>query len=293
MQSTNRIERALTAGLFALAIGASGGALAQAAAPGSPDYSPSVGQEGKDVIWVPTPQSLVERMLQMAKTTSSDYVIDLGSGDGRTVITAAKKFGARALGIEYNPDMVELSKRNAQKEGVTDKAQFMRADIFQTDFSKATVLTLYLLPSLNLKLRPTILDLKPGTRVVSHAFTMDDWAPDQVESSEGRTAYMWIVPAKVSGTWRVEIPGGQSYETSFIQQFQNVGGSAKLSGKPVQFSNGKLRGDAITFSIADDSNGRRDFAGRVNGDRIEGTVKSGGENAAATKFVATRAADPR
>jgi Methyltransferase domain len=293
MQSTNRIERALTAGLFAFAIGTSGGALAQTAAPASPDYTPSVGQEGKDVIWVPTPQSLVERMLQMAKTTSGDYVIDLGSGDGRTVITAAKKFGARALGIEYNPEMVELSKRNAQKEGVADKTQFMRADIFQTDFSKATVLTLYLLPSLNLKLRPTILDLKPGTRVVSHAFTMDDWAPDQVESSEGRTAYMWIVPAKVSGTWRVEIPGGQSYEASFIQQFQNVGGSAKVSGKPVQFSNGKLRGDTITFSIADDSNGRRDFTGRVNGDRIEGTVKAGGENAAATKFVATRTSDPR
>jgi SAM-dependent methyltransferase len=280
----------LTAGLFAFAIVTSGGALAQTAAPASQDYSPSVGQEGKDVIWVPTPQSLVERMLQMAKTTSNDYVVDLGSGDGRTVITAAKKFGARALGIEYNPDMVELSKRNAQKEGVADKTQFMRADIFETDFSKATVLTLYLLPSLNVKLRPTILNMRPGTRVVSHAFTMDDWAPDQVESSEGRTAYMWIVPAKVSGTWRVEIPGGQTYETSFIQQFQNVGGSAKASNKPVQFSNGKLRGDTITFSIADDSNVRRDFTGRVSGDRIEGTVQA---NDAQSKFVATRSGDPR
>ena len=292
MQSNNRLERALAAGLFAFAIAASGSALAQTAAPAKQDYSPSVGQEGKDVIWVPTPQSLVERMLQMAKTTSNDYVIDLGSGDGRTVITAAKKFGARALGVEYNPEMVELSKRNAQKEGVGDKAQFMRADIFQTDFSKATVLTLYLLPSLNLKLRPTILDMRPGTRVVSHAFTMDDWSPDQVESSEGRTAYMWIVPAKVDGTWRVEVPGGQAYETSFIQQFQNVGGSAKASNKPVQFSNGKLSGDTITFSIADDGNARRDFTGRVNGNRIEGTVKVSGENAE-SKFVATRAGDAR
>ena len=176
MQSHTRVERALTAGLVAFAIALSPGTLAQTAAPAQQDYTPSVGQEGKDVIWVPTPQSLVERMLQMAKTTAKDYVVDLGSGDGRTVITAAKKFGATALGIEYNPDMVELSKRNAQKEGVTDKAQFMRADIFQTDFSKATVLTLYLLPSLNVKLRPTILDMRPGTRVVSHAFTMDDWA---------------------------------------------------------------------------------------------------------------------
>jgi hypothetical protein len=292
MQPHNRLERALTAGVLAFAIACSGGAFAQAAAQSSPEYTPSVGQEGKDVIWVPTPQSLVERMLQMATTTPNDYVIDLGSGDGRTVITAAKKFGARALGIEYNPDMVELSKRNAQKEGVADKAQFMRADIFQTDFSKATVLTLYLLPSLNLKLRPTILDLKPGTRVVSHAFTMDDWAPDQVESSEGRTAYMWIVPAKVSGTWRVEVPGGQTYETSFIQQFQNVGGSAKASNKNVQFSNGKLRGDTITFSISDEANVRREFSGRVNGNRIEGTVKVAGEGAP-SKFVATRTGDAR
>jgi SAM-dependent methyltransferase len=292
MPSNNPLERTLAAGLLAFAFVWSGSAFAQAAAAGQ-EYTPSVGQEGKDVIWVPTPQSLVERMLQMAKTTSNDYVVDLGSGDGRTVITAAKKFGARALGIEYNPDMVELSKRNAQKEGVADKAQFMKADIFQTDFSKATVLTLYLLPSLNLKLRPTILDLKPGTRVVSHAFTMDDWSPDQVESSEGRTAYMWIVPAKVSGTWRVEVPGGPSFETSFIQQFQNVGGSAKASNKPVQFSNGKLQGETITFSIADEGNVRRDFTGRVNGNRIEGTVRTAGDNAAPSKFVATRAGDAR
>ena len=290
MQSNSHLGRALSAGLLAFALTATGSALGQAA--DKQDYNPSVGQEGKDVIWVPTPQSLVERMLQMAKTTSNDYVIDLGSGDGRTVITAAKKFGARALGVEYNPDMVELSKRNAQKEGVGDKAQFMRADIFETDFTKATVLTLYLLPSLNLKLRPTILNLRPGTRVVSHAFTMDDWAPDQVESSEGRTAYMWIVPAKVNGTWRVEVPGGQTYEASFIQQFQNVGGSAKASNKPAQFSNGKLRGDTITFSIADEGNARRDFTGRVNGNRIEGTVKGAGDNAE-TKFVATRAGDAR
>jgi hypothetical protein len=210
------------------------------------------------------------------------------------VITAAKKFGARALGIEYNPDMVELSKRNAQKEGVADRAQFMKADIFETDFSKATVLTLYLLPSLNVKLRPTILNLKPGTRVVSHAFTMDDWAPDQVESSEGRTAYMWIVPAKVAGTWRVEVAGGapRLYETNFVQQFQSVGGSARIGNKPAQFSNGKLRGETITFSISDDANVRRDFTGRVSGDRIEGSVKVGGTNAE-SKFVATRLPDPR
>ncbi len=257
---------------------------ASAVAPAK-DFEPSVGQEGKDVIWVPTPQALVERMLQMAGTKPTDYVVDLGSGDGRTVITAVKKFGATALGIEYNPDMVELAKRAAQKEGVAGKAQFMQADIFQTDFSKATVLTLYLLPSLNLKLRPTILNMKPGTRVVSHAFTMDDWQADMVDSADGRTAYMWIVPAKVGGTWRIEAGGGRNYEAQFTQQFQNIGGSAKADGKVVQFSNGKLRGETITFTIADDASTRREFTGRVEGNRIIGTVKSGTSQ---SNFTATK-----
>jgi hypothetical protein len=256
-------------------------------ATGSKDYTPSVGQEGKDVIWVPTPQSLVERMLQIAGTKPSDFVIDLGAGDGRTVITAAKKFGAKALGVEYNPDMVELARRNAEKEGVAGRAQFIRADIFQTDFSQATVLTLYLLPSLNLKLRPTILNMKPGTRVVSHAFTMDDWQPDQVDSSEGRTAYMWIVPAKAGGTWRVDVAGGPRYEATFQQQFQNLSGSAKADAKPVQVANGKLRGETITF-VVDDGGVRREFTGRVSGDRIEGTAKGAGADA---KWTAMRIGD--
>lgn len=280
MHSHGRMAPLFASALLASTI-AFGTAYAQTAAP-TKDYTPSVGQEGKDVIWVPTPLPLIERMLTMAKVTPADYVVDLGSGDGRTVIAAAKK-GATALGIEYNPDMVELAKRNAEKEGVSGKAQFMKADIFATDFSKATVLTLYLLPSLNVKLRPTILNLKPGTRVVSHAFTMDDWEADQRDTAEGRTAYMWIVPAKVAGTWKVDAGGAKSYETTFIQQYQNVGGSAKADGKPVNFGNGKLRGDTITFSI-DEGGARREFTGRVNGDRIEGTVAG----ASAGKFTATR-----
>ena len=253
------------------------------------EFTPSVGQQGKDVIWVPTPESLVERMLKMAGVKPTDYVIDLGSGDGRTVIMAAKKFGARALGVEYNPDMVELAKRNAEKEGVTAKAQFVRADIFQTDFSQATVLTLYLLPSLNLKLRPTILNMKPGTRVVSHAFTMDDWQPDQVDSSEGRTAYMWIVPAKANGTWRIEAGSGGRYELNLVQQFQTLSGSAKADGKSLPVASGKLRGDTITFAL-DDGNGHREFNGRVAGNKIEGTVRGG---ATEEKFTATRLGETR
>src|SRR5258705_13548093 len=149
-----------------------------AAQPAKEEYKPQVGQEGKDVVWVPTPQALVDKMLDMAKVTPQDYVIDLGSGDGRTVITAAKR-GARALGIEYNPDMVALSKKNAAKEGMGEKAQFTKADLFETDFSQATVITMFLLPEINLRLRPKILDLKPGTRVVSNSFTMEDWQDDE------------------------------------------------------------------------------------------------------------------
>ena len=170
-------------------------------------YEPQVGQGGKDVVWVPTPQALVDKMLDIAKLTPQDFLMDLGSGDGRTVITAAKR-GSRALGIEYNPDMVELSKKNAAAAGVTDKATFAKADLFETDFSKAQVITMFLLPSINIKLRPKILDLKPGTRIVSNSFNMEDWEADQTETISGDctswcTALLWIVPAKVEGSWQL------------------------------------------------------------------------------------------
>jgi SAM-dependent methyltransferase len=259
------------------------------------EYTPQVGQEGKDVIWVPTPQALVDRMLQIAGVTAKDYVVDLGSGDGRTVITAAKKLGARALGIEYNPDMVELSKRNAAKEGVAGRATFMKADIFETDFSDATVVTMYLLPQLNLKLRPKISSMKPGTRVVSHAFSMDDWQPDQIETVEGRTAYLWIVPAKVEGTWRWEFPSGgpRSYELLLRQHFQMVEGLVRADNKTGQVRNLKLRGDRITFSVMEfagvETVIQRDFAGRVSGNTIEGTMKLP-NGTGEMKWTATRAA---
>src|SRR5882724_12992968 len=150
------------------------------------EYQPEVGQAGKDVVWVPTPQALVDKMLDMSKLTPKDYLIDLGSGDGRTVITAAKR-GSKALGIEYNPEMVELSKRNAAKEGVSDKANFVKADLFESDFSQAQVITMFLLPSINIKLRPKILDLKPGTRIVSNSFDMEDWKADETATAEGCT----------------------------------------------------------------------------------------------------------
>ena len=240
---------------------------AQAQAPAT-QFEPKVGQEGKDVVWVPTPQVLVDKMLEMANVTPQDFVMDLGSGDGRTVITAAKR-GARAMGIEYNPDMVELSKRNATKEGVTDKATFMKADLYETDLSKATVITMFLLPDINLKLRPKILNLKPGTRIVSNTFTMEDWMADETARVDNCTSWctalFWIVPAKVAGTWR--LPQG---DLTLKQEYQMVSGTLKSGNGSAQITDGKLRGDQLTFTA-----GGVQYTGRVNGTTITGTTASG------------------
>lgn len=241
-------------------------------------YEPSVGQEGKDVIWVPTPDALVEKMLQMAGTNAKDYVIDLGSGDGKIPITAAKKFGSRGLGIEYNPDMVALSNRSALKEGVASKVKFIKADIFETDFSQASVLTLYLLPELNLKLRPKILDMKPGTRVVSHQFRMGDWEPDEQATVDGKDAYFWVVPAKVEGKWRIQMEGAKTAdELSVKQTFQVIQGSLKNGSKVLQLRDAKLRGDTISFTVGE-GKAKQVFSGRINGQAIEGIAKLSGGN---------------
>jgi hypothetical protein len=233
------------------------------------EYQPQVGQDGKDVIWVPTSQALVDKMLDMAKVTPQDYVMDLGSGDGRTVITAAKR-GARALGIEYNPDMVELSKRNAAKAGVSDKASFIKADLFETDFSQAQVITMFLLPDINLKLRPKILDMKPGTRIVSNSFTMGDWTADESATiKEGCasycTAHLWIVPAKVEGTWK--LPQG---ELVLKQSYQMISGSIRSGGTTTPISDAKLNGEQIDFNA-----GGAKYSGVVKGNRMEGESSKG------------------
>jgi hypothetical protein len=230
---------------------------------------PAVGQAGKDVIWVPTPEKLVLAMLDMAKVTASDTLIDLGSGDGRIVIAAAKR-GARAVGIEYNPDMVELSRRNALKAGVSGRASFLRADVFRADFSQATVLTMYLLPELNMKLRPGILRMKPGTRVISHAFTFGDWNADRTVSVEGRSAYLWIVPAKVAGTWT-----WPKAELILRQGYQRIAGSLKLDGQELPFHSARLEGDSIRIAFTDPQGAIREYSGRVAGATIQGTVRIG------------------
>ena len=254
-----------------VAFGTTWGAWAQ---PAAKAFEPQVGQPGKDVIWVPTPQGLVDRMLDMAKATPADYVIDLGSGDGRTVITAAKR-GARAFGVEYNPDMVALSQANAEKEKVSDRATFINGDIFKTDFSKANVITLYLLTSLNAKLRPIILEMQPGTRVASNSFDMGEWRPDTTvngfEGCQYCTAHYWIVPARVAGTWKLD-----NGELRLQQRFQVVNGTAVIGGKEVPITDGKLTGAEITFTA-----GGTQYTGKVDGNTMEGM---GGT----TPFKATR-----
>jgi precorrin-6B methylase 2 len=228
-------------------------------------YEPEVGQAGKDVVWVPTSQTLVEKMLDIAKVTPQDYLIDLGSGDGRTVITAAKR-GLKAHGIEYNPDMVALAQRNAAQAGVSDRATFAKADLFESDFSNATVITMFLLPSINERLRPKILDLKPGTRIVTNTFTMGNWQADETANVGGDctnwcTALLWIVPAKVEGDWRL---GDQ--ELKLTQTFQMLGGTLGSSG----ISEARLNGNAISFT----ANGAR-YTGTVDGKTMKGSVAGG------------------
>ncbi len=247
--------------------------------PGSKDYTPQVGQSGKDVVWVPTPEALVERMLKMARVGPKDYVIDLGSGDGRTVIAAAQKFGARAMGIEYNPEMVDLSIKNAEKAGLGDKVKFIKADIFETSFNDATVITMYLLPSLNVKLRPKLLDMRPGTRIVSHAFTMEDWQPDQTATVEGRDAYLWIVPAKVGGNWKLAVPAGsgeESWQVSLDQQFQKLTGKASDGARTFDLAEARLNGPNVRFTFVDANGQKREFNGRTRGNNMEGTTKTQG-----------------
>jgi len=245
----------------------------------STEFKPEVGQAGKDVVWVPTPDELVKKMLEIAEVTSKDILIDLGSGDGRTVIAAAK-LGAKALGIEYNPDMVNLSNKNAELAGVKGKVSFIKTDLFEYDLSEATVITMFLLPDINLKLRPKLLDLKPGTRIVSNTFTMGEWEPDfevttNEESSSWYTALMWIVPAKIDGTWKLA-----SGELTIRQEFQMFFGTLKTDNKTVNISEGRIAGDIVNFRIDGDS-----YTGKVTGNTISGKVT---RNSTKSDWSATR-----
>ena len=245
-----------------LTVGAAAGAAAQTAT-----YEPTPGQAGKDVVWVPTPPELVEKMLDMAKVTPQDIVMDLGSGDGRNVIAAAKR-GARAYGFEFNPEMIALSRRRAQEAGVADRATFIEGDMFEADISKATVLALFLLPSNLDKLAPKFLALRPGTRMVNNTFLVTGWEADATETVEGSctswcTSHLNIIPARAAGTWRVG-----SNDLTLTQEFQTVSGT--LGTTPI--SGGRLNGEQISFKAGD-----TEYTGKVSGDRMEGTATTAGK----------------
>ena len=242
-----------------------------------------------DVHFVPTPQQVVDRMLALAKVTKDDFVIDLGSGDGRIVITAAQKFGARGMGVDLDPQRIKEANENRQKAGVSDKVEFRQANLFETDLSKATVLTMYLLPRLNIQLRPLLLDLKPGTRLASHAFHMGEWKPDRHDRVDGRDAYHWIVPAKVAGRWQID-DGNNKIEIELTQSFQEIQGVARRGDSTILLRETSLNGAEIRFVTEFEAGQPRAFRGRVNGNKMEALPAQASETSAkpATAWSASR-----
>jgi SAM-dependent methyltransferase len=275
---------------FILALGAS--VMAGAARVSAQDYG--------DTPYVQTPQVVVDKMLEMAKVTSKDYLIDLGSGDGRLIITAAKRYGARGFGVDLNKNLVVLSNRNAARAGVANRAVFYERDLHETDIAKADVLTIYLLPEVNLMVRPRILALKPGTRLVSHDYGFGEWPPDveivmdapgkPVGRDQKSKVMFWVVPARVAGKWVWQSPSG-SYELQLDQVFQKITGTVSLSGNNVKIENPLLTGDAISFVAMLQTGGktvRHEFSGKVVNNAITGEMRRAGNTGAAEAWNATR-----
>ncbi len=259
---------AVMAGLLALTLGRVSGVRA------NDDYQPKRGQPGKDVMWLPTGDELALRMLETARVGPDDLVFDLGAGDGKIAIAAAQRFGARAVGIEYNPRLVEHAQQNVVRAGVADRVRIIHGDIFKEDFSSATVLTLYLLDELNQQLRPQVLAMRPGTRVVSNSFAMGDWEPDAVMNVGTATGYYWRVPAPVAGTWAIEgIPGLTSLATVQLQQrYQRLAGHIVIGGKTQPLLSPQIDGATLTLRYLDESDLLRAIAMRVAGDRLDGEM---------------------
>jgi SAM-dependent methyltransferase len=242
---------------------------------GTDQYQPLMAQRGKDVMWMPTPNEIVTAMLKMAQVTSVDLVYDLGAGDGKIPIEAARRYGARAVGIEYNPDMAALARRNAQQAGVSDRVPIVTGDIFNEDFSNATVVTLYLLTELNIKLKPTLLKMKPGTRVVSHTFAMGGWTPDEIVLTNGEpSGYFWIVPAKVDGKWSLTgLPGFEKAQLNIVQKSQKFDAQLSVTEKNTQRIEGGLRGSRIHFDYVDAEGKLMSFVGEVGANKMHGSIK--------------------
>lgn len=259
-----------------LAVLACFAALGSAWADPCKDLAPTRGQSGKDVIWIPTPEPLIDKMLTAAKVTGQDRVFDLGAGDGIIAITAARKFGAQSVGVEFNPKMADYARCKVQEAGMTEKVRIITGDIFVENFSSANVVTLYLLPDLNLRLRPTLLKMKPGTRIVSHAFNMGDWEPDETMSHEYSRGYFWVVPAQVEGDWMFSGMEGGPMRVSLRQTYQNIGGMFTRASNTQPLVGARLRGEDISFQFSTPDKNVHTFTGRVAGDRITGTVNSAG-----------------
>jgi SAM-dependent methyltransferase len=241
---------------------------------GDEKYEPRVGQSGKDVIWVPTNDAVADAMLKAANVKPTDLVYDLGAGDGKIAIAAAKNYGATAVGIEYNKEMAELATRNTQRAGVADKVKIINGDIFVEDFSKATVVTMYLLPDLNLKIRPTILKMAPGTRIVTNSFNMGDWEPDDKVGTGYAQGYFWVVPGNAAGKWSIKgVEGSQQPVTlELTQRYQRVGGTLNIYGKSQPILGGSLTGNRLKFSFLDQSNQSRIVDVTLNGNELSGQV---------------------
>jgi hypothetical protein len=252
----------------------SGMNLAYSTTPAAPTYTPVQGQAGKDVIWIPTPEGLIDKMLTAANVTHQDKVFDLGAGDGIIAITAARKYNAQSVGIEFNPDMAQFARRKVAEAGLNDKVRIITGDIFQEDFSSATVVTLYLMPHLNMKLRPTLLKMKPGTRIVSHAFTMGDGEPDETMSYRHSVGYFWVVPAQVEGAWVMNGMDGGPIRLNMSQSFQNIGGTLTRGGQTFAMLGARLRGDEVKFQFITPDRKVHAFSGRVDGRRLTGNVVS-------------------
>jgi hypothetical protein len=248
--------------------------LAHSTTPSATPYAPVQGQAGKDVIWIPTPEGLIDKMLTAANVTHQDKVFDLGAGDGIIAITAARKYNAQSVGIEFNPDMAQFARRKVAEAGLTDKVRIITGDIFQEDFSSATVVTLYLMPHLNMKLRPTLLKMKPGTRIVSHAFTMGEWEPDETMSYRHSLGYFWVVPAQIEGAWVMNGLDGGPIRLNMSQSFQNIGGTLTRGGQTFAMLGARLRGDEVKFQFITPDRKVHAFSGRVDGRRLTGTVVS-------------------
>jgi SAM-dependent methyltransferase len=244
--------------------------------------APQIGQVSKDSVWVPTPERMIRRLLQMADTTKDDVVIDLGSGDGRIPIYAAKHFGARGIGVELEKNLIDISRSAARKEGVASRVQFIQEDLFKADLSQATVIALYISPGVMTRLQPILLDLRPGTRVVSHSFKLDDWDPDESIVVEERHGHLWVVPARVEGRWAVSL-GEESFGMRIERQYQRLSIAGERGGRPLNVIGARLRGNEIRFTSFDRDGNVRHHAGRVDGERMSGTCEGDGRPWTASK----------